>query len=84
MMMTQKVLGNIPQYHISNILVVHNRKHPSKRMYIKDEIGTTIGEKRKSQSWYTPANKLCEQNCHNLFNPGYKAYTWEDVFKLAN
>jgi hypothetical protein len=53
-------------------------------MYIKDETGTTIGEKRKSQSWYTPANKLCEQNCHNLFNPGYKAYTWEDVFKLAN
>ena len=84
MMMTQKVLGNIPQYHISNILVVHNRKHPNKRMYIKDETGTTIGEKRKSQSWYTPANKLCEQNCHNLFNPGYKAYTWEDVFKLAN
>ena len=84
MMMTQKVLGNIPQYHISNILVVHNRKHPNKRMYIKDETGTTIGEKRKSQSWYTPANKLCEQNCHNLFNPGHKAYTWEDVFKLAN
>lgn len=84
MMMTQKVLGNIPQYHISNILVVHNRKHPNKRMYIKDETGTTIGEKRKSQNWYTPANKLCEQNCHNLFNPAHKAFTWEDVFKLSN
>lgn len=84
MMMTQKVLGNIPQYHISNILVVHNRKHPNKRMYIKDETGDTIGEKRKSQNWYTPANKLCEQNCHNLFNPAHKAFTWEDVFKLSN
>jgi hypothetical protein len=82
MLMAQKLLGNIPQYHIANLLVVHNRKHPNKRMYIKDETGNTIGEKRKSQKWYTPANKMCEQNCHNLFNPHYKSFTWQDVFKL--
>ena len=37
MLMTQKILGNIPQYIIKNILLVHNRKHPKKRRYIKGE-----------------------------------------------
>ena len=62
MLMTQKVLGNIPQYIIKNILLVHNRNHPDKRMYIK-------------------ANKMSEQNCYNIFNPNYKSFTWEDVWK---
>ena len=37
MWMTNKVLGNIPQYVIKNILLVHNRNHPKKRMYIDGE-----------------------------------------------
>jgi len=83
MLMTQKILGNIPQYHFKNILVVHNRKHPNKRNYIAGEEGidkTDTGAQRKAHTWYQSANKLCEQNCYNLFNPNYKAYTWKDVF----
>jgi len=83
MLMTQKILGNIPQYHFKNILVVHNRKHPNKRNYIAGEEGiskTDTGAQRRAHSWYQSANKLCEQNCYNLFNPTYKAYTWKDVF----
>lgn len=80
MLMTQKLLGNIPQYHFKNILIVHNRKHKNKRSYIKDEIGNTIGERRNSNKWYTVANKLCEQNVYNMFNPAYKARTWKDVW----
>lgn len=83
MLMTQKILGNIPQYHFKNILVVHNRKHPNKRNYIAGEEGiskTDTGAQRRAHSWYQSANKLCEQNCYNLFNPAYKAYTWKDVF----
>lgn len=83
MMMTNKVLGAIPQYHFKNILVVHNRKHPRKRSYILGEEGidkTDTGELRNVHSWYRPANKLCEQNCYNLFNPNYKAKTWKDVY----
>ena len=79
MMMTNKVLGNIPQFVIRNILLVHNRKHPEKRKYIKGEEGPTGG--RRSHEWYMKANRLCEQNYHNLFNPNYKSYTWEDVWK---
>ena len=85
MHMTNKVLGNIPQYVIRNILLVHNRKHPNKRSYIKGEEGiedkTNIGALRKTHNWYEKANKLCEQNCYNLFNPNFKSYSWKDILK---
>ena len=83
MNMTNKVLGNIPQYVIKNILLVHNRKHPKKRMHIlgeEDIDKTDTGALRKSHSWYSKANKMCEKNCYNLFNPKYKAFTWENVW----
>jgi hypothetical protein len=81
MLMTQKVLGMIPQYHIKNILMVHNRKHKDKRNYIAGETGNTVGQKRNSNKWYTVANQMCEKNAYNIFNTTYKAYTWKDVWK---
>ena len=84
MHMTNKVLGNIPQYVIRNILLVHNRKHPKKRSHVKGEEGidkTNTGALRRAHNWYEKANKLCEQNCYNLFNPNFKSYFWNDVFK---
>lgn len=82
MLMTQKVLGNIPQYHFKNILLVHNRNHPKKRNYIKGERKDgTMNEKRRSNDWYVKANKMSEQNCYNLFNPNYRSFTWDDVWK---
>ena len=82
MMMTNRLLGNIPQYIIKNVLLVHNRNHPKKRMYIKGEREDgTMNEKRRSNDWYVKANQMSEQNCYNLNNPNYKAFTWEDVFR---
>jgi hypothetical protein len=84
MYMTNKVLGNIPQYIIKNILLVHNRKHPNKRMYIAGEEGidkTDPGAQRKVHDWYRKANHMCEQNYLNLFNANYKSFTWTDVWK---
>ena len=84
MMLTNKVLGNIPQYVIKNILLVHNRKHKNKRKYVKGEdhlADKDPGGKRLTHDWYMKANKMCEQNYINLFNPKYKAYTWSDVWK---
>lgn len=84
MLMTNKVLGNIPQYVIKNILVVHNRNHPKKRMYIKGERKDgSMNQKRRSNEWYVNANKMSEKNCYNLFNPNYKAYTWKDVWNIV-
>lgn len=80
MHMTNKILGNIPQYIIKNILLVHNRNHPNKRKYIQGETGEGMKEKRFSNQWYSNANKMCEQNCYNLFNPQYKSFTWNDVW----
>tara|TARA_B100000287_G_C20159707_1_gene593649 strand:+ start:23 stop:544 length:522 start_codon:yes stop_codon:yes gene_type:complete len=73
--------GTLPQYIIKNILLVHNRKHPKKRMYIKGE--SADGKNyypREATDWYTKGNKLCEHNAYNLFNQA-KIYTWEDVFE---
>ena len=82
MVMIQKVLGMIPQFVVKNILLVHNRNHPKKRMFVKGERKDgTMNEKRRSNDWYVKANKMCEQNCYNVTNPNYKPYTWEDVFK---
>ncbi len=82
MYMTNKVLGNIPQYVIKNILLVHNRNHPNKRMYIEGEREDgTMNEKRRSNDWYIKANQMCEQNYLNMFNPNYKSFTWKDVWK---
>ena len=84
MWMTNKVLGSIPQYLIKNILLVHNRKHRNKRKYIKGEENVRAkdpGGKRQTHDWYMKANKMCEQNYINLFNPNYKSFTWEDVWK---
>ena len=80
MYMTNKLLGNIPQYIIKNILLVHNRNHPEKRNYVQGEIGDTLNGLRRSNKWYVNANKMCEQNYLNMFNPNYKSYTWEDVW----
>ena len=79
MFMTNKVLGNIPQYVIKNILLVHNRKHPNKRKYVKDEMGSTMQAQRESNDWYLKAHTMSEKNCYNIFNPNYKPYTWKDV-----
>ena len=82
MIMMQKVLGMIPQYVVKNILLVHNRNHPNKRMYVEGERDDgTMNEKRRSNDWYVKANKMSEQNCYNLFNPQHKSFTWEDVWK---
>jgi hypothetical protein len=84
MLMTNKVLGNIPQYIIKNILVVHNRNHTKKRMYIKGEREDgSMNQKRRSNEWYSNANKMCEQNCYNIFNPNYKSFTWKDVWNTV-
>lgn len=84
LLMLQKLYGNIPQYHVKNIYLPHNRKHLNKRAFIKGETDmdkTDIGALRRVHSWYQKANKMCEENCYNLFNPSYKSFTWDDVFK---
>lgn len=82
MFMTNKLLGNIPQFVIRNILLVHNRKHHSKRYKVKGENGidpTNTGLLREQHNWYKKAYQASSDNLNNLFNPNYKFKTWNDV-----
>ena len=72
---------SIPQFIIKNILLVHNREHPKKRLYVLDENGSSLGEQRKSNDWYTVASKFSEHNAYNTFKQS-KNYTWGDVWEI--
>jgi len=67
------------QFVIKNIFLVHNRRHPKKRMYVLGESGETVNRQRMSNDWYAKGNKWCEYNAYNMFNQ-VKEYTWEDIF----
>ena len=78
--------GQLPQYIIKNVLLVHNRKHVQKRNYIlgEDDVSAgDVGSARKKHDWYDRANKLSEHNAHNMFNQN-KIYTWDDVWENTN
>ncbi len=73
--------GEIPQYVIKNILLVHNRKHTKKRFYVKGELKTDdVSGGRLRHDWYKKASDMSHHNCYNMFNQS-KTYTWSDVFK---
>jgi len=73
--------GQIPQYLIKNILLVHNRKHIKKRSYIMGEDGVELGDVtsgRKKHEWYRKASEMSHHNTYNMFNQS-KIYSWKDV-----
>ena len=67
------------QFVIKNIFLVHNRRHPDKRMYVLGESGETVNRQRMSNDWDAKGNKWCEQNAYNMFNQ-VKEYKWGDIF----
>lgn len=75
------LFGNqqIPFYIIKNILLVHNREHSKKRMYIRNEKGKDLGEKRNSNTWYRLASEYSKFNSYN-FMKQEKMYSWKDVW----
>ena len=77
--------GQLPQYIIKNILLVHNRKLPNKRMYIKgqDFSDGDMTRMRKQQYWFKNADKMSQANAFSYNKQGY-TYSWDDVFKEYN
>jgi hypothetical protein len=74
-----KLMGNqAVQFVIKNVFLVHNRRHPDKRMYVLGESGETVNRQRMSNDWYAKGNKWCEQNAYNMFNQT-KDYKWRDI-----
>ena len=81
MIMTNKLLGEIPQYVIKNVLLVHNRNHPKKRMYVlgEDINETNPNAKRNSNNWYKKVWELDQHHANSMFRQT-ETYSWEDVF----
>lgn len=78
--MAKLLLGNqFRQYVIKNILRVHNRRHPKKRLYILNEnnprgfCGTAKGD------WWPILEKMSKENLATL-RYQYNVYTMNDVF----
>ncbi len=75
-----KILGGeYKQFVVKNILKVHNRNHPKKRMYVdgmKDEAAHINRENNKS---WMKNHKVCETNLHNLNNNSKKLITRKEL-----
>lgn len=84
---TQMNTPTIPQFVFKNVLLVHNRKHPLKRIGIMDEESipdSDVGAKRKTHAWYPIANRMCWDNVNNIGNISWNSYSWKDVFESIN
>ena len=63
----KKLLGeSFVQYNFSNILHVHNRRHPNKRKGILDE-NNAAGFGDKKGDWWTSMEQKSKENLNNLF-----------------
>jgi hypothetical protein len=79
----QQIMGeNYIQFHASNVLRVHNRRHPKKRLYVVGENNPKgfCGEKDKGK-WWRLLETMSKQNLHSLNNPRFKFHTWKDFFR---
>jgi len=78
----KKILGDgYIQFHVRNLLRVHNRRHPKKRHYILDEDNPLgfCGEKDKGK-WWKILEQWSKENLYNLNNPNFRFHTWNEYF----
>ena len=66
------------QFVIKNILRVHNRRHPQKRLYIKDEDNPRGFCGDAKGDWWQILQSLSKTNLHKLINNQDKFYTFND------
>jgi len=79
----KRIMGdNYVQYHVSNILRVHNRRNPRKRNYIVDEDNPCgfCGIDDKG-NWWKVIETMSKENLANIDDPNFKFHTYDDYFK---
>jgi len=78
--MAKMLLGDqFTQYVIKNILRVHNRRHPKKRLYILNENNPRGFCGNAKGDWWPVLEKMSKENLATL-RLQCKMYTMEDVF----
>jgi hypothetical protein len=81
-LMAQKILGNkFVQIIFKNILKVHARRHPKKRMYIVNENNPRGFCGNQKGDWWHIFKNMSQHNISVLFNNQGKFYTFEDFKK---
>ena len=79
--MCEKLLGeNFIQFVCKNILHVHARRHPRKRLYVKGEDNPHSFIDQKNSNFQKLLN-LSKQNIQNLVNGQNKFYEYNDLKK---
>jgi len=80
--MAQKLLGEkYVQVIFKNILKVHARRHPQKRMYIANENNPRGFCGKEKGDWWKTFKEMSQSNLNSLFNNTGKFYTYEDFKK---
>lgn len=81
MRMAKLIMGEqFVQYNVKNILRVHNRRHPRKRMYIKDENNPKGFCDERKGDWWKILEDSSKKNLDNLRNQ-VKFIKQEDVLQ---
>ena len=76
--MSQKLLGqNFMQFVCKNLLHIHARRHPQKRLYVLDEDNpNSFGDKKNNN--FQKFLQLSKANIQNLINGNNKFYEYND------
>ena len=81
-LMAQKILGdNYIQIIFKNVLKVHARRHPNKRMYIDNENNPRGFCGKEKGDWWQVFKQMSQHNLTTLFNNSGRFYTYEDFKK---
>ena len=77
-----RIMGqNYIQFVVKNIWKVHNRSHPDKRKYIKDE-DIKVRTLQNAGKWYNELCQLSKENLAMLDHPQAKFHTFDDYDKI--
>lgn len=84
MRMAKLIMGHqFVQYNVKNILRVHNRRHPKKRMYITDENNPQGFCDERKGKWWKILENSSKKNLENLRNQ-IKFIKNDEVLKQIN
>lgn len=82
-LMANKILGDkYIQVIFKNILKVHARRHPNKRLYILNENNPRGFCGKEKGAWWELFKKISQHNISVLFNNQGRFYTFEDFKKM--
>ena len=75
-----KILGGeYKQFVVKNILKVHNRNHPKKRMYVEGMTNEAAHIHRENNNTWMANHNICETNLHNLNNNSKRLITRREL-----